>query len=101
MSLDHFKIESSNPIEEGLIGSKPRRVFSLMIQDLPDSRGCFCHIREFLSLNLVYYLQRCIFKYVTLNILYNKRKLLMKVLRQLARARAREKPAYPHGLKTR
>jgi len=96
-----IEIEGSHPIEEGGIGSKPRRVFGLMIQDLPDGRGCFCHIREFLSRNLIYYLQRCLFKYVTLNILYKKRKLLMKLLRQLARAKAYEKPAYLHGLKPR
>src|SRR5260370_39988682 len=101
MCGNDIEIEGSHPIEEGGIGSKPRRVFGLMIQDLSDGRGCFCHIREFLSLNLIYYLQLCIFKYVTLTILSNKRKILMKALRQLARSRAREKPAYPHGLKTR
>src|SRR6266487_822400 len=44
MSLDHLKIESCNPIEEGLVGSKPRSMLRLVVQNLSDGRGCFgCH----------------------------------------------------------
>src|SRR5260370_42484928 len=100
MGGNHIEVESTNPIEKSGILSKPRGIFALIVQDLSDRRGCFCHRRELLSVNLISYLQRCIFKYVTVNILYNKIKHLMKVLRQPARAKAREKPAYPPGLKS-
>ena len=43
MCLDDLKIEGSHLIEEHLIGSKPRSVSRLVVQDLLDGRGCFCH----------------------------------------------------------
>src|SRR5260370_40937801 len=43
MCLDDLKIEGSNLIEENLIGSKPRSVIVLEVQDLLDGRGGFCH----------------------------------------------------------
>src|SRR6266436_6625547 len=50
MSLDHFKVESSNPIEESGIFSKPRGMLRSVVQDLFDRRGCFCHRPLLLSL---------------------------------------------------
>src|SRR5229473_3768850 len=46
MCLDDLKIEGSHLIEEHLIGSKPRSVCVLVVQDLLDGRGCFCHTRS-------------------------------------------------------
>src|SRR5258707_369492 len=43
MRLDHFKIESYHPIEERLIGSKPRTWIGMMVQDLLDVWVCFRH----------------------------------------------------------
>src|SRR5260370_42202070 len=54
MCLDHIEVESRNLIEESLIGSKPRAVFGLVVQDLSDGCGCFCHIRELLSIHIIY-----------------------------------------------
>src|SRR5437016_74021 len=54
MRSDDLKIESGYSIEKSLIGSKPRGMFGLMIQDLPDRRVCFCHIRYLLSINILY-----------------------------------------------
>src|SRR6266567_8862374 len=46
MCLDDLKIEGSNLIEEHLSGSKPRSMNVLVVQDLLDGRGCFCHVRS-------------------------------------------------------
>ena len=46
MRLDHPKVEGHNPIEENLIGSKPRAITGLIGQDLLDCRGRFCHARS-------------------------------------------------------
>ena len=46
MSLDDSVVEGCDTIKEGLIGSKPRTVFGLVVQDLLDGRGCFCHTRS-------------------------------------------------------
>ena len=46
IGLNDLKIEGSNLIEESLIGSKPRSVIALVVQDLLDGRGCFCHVRS-------------------------------------------------------
>jgi hypothetical protein len=43
VSLDDFKVEGNDLVEKSLIGSKPRRVFWLVIQGLLDGRGCFGH----------------------------------------------------------
>ncbi len=43
MRLDDLEIEGGHSIKEGLIGSKPRAVFGLIVQDLSDGRSCFCH----------------------------------------------------------
>src|SRR5437763_10593145 len=45
MCLNDLKIEGHNLIEENLIGSKPRSVIRLVVQDLLDGRGGFCHTR--------------------------------------------------------
>src|SRR5260370_42383241 len=50
MCGDHIKIEGRNLVEENLIGSKPRTLISLVVQDLSDRRGCFCHRSLLLSL---------------------------------------------------
>jgi len=45
MCLNYPKVESCNSIEKGLVGSKPRAMFGLMVQNLLDGRGCFgCHV---------------------------------------------------------
>ena len=46
MNLDDSEVEGCDPIKEGLIGSKPRAVSGLVVQDLLDGRGCFCHTRS-------------------------------------------------------
>jgi hypothetical protein len=66
MCLDHIEVEAGNPIEKRLIGSKIDCLFRLVVQDLPDRCGCFCHVSNLLSINLLYYLERSIFKSVTL-----------------------------------
>ena len=49
MGLDHLKVEGRNLIEEGLSGSKPRRMMRGIVQLLPDRRGCLCHASLVLS----------------------------------------------------
>src|SRR3989442_14757804 len=48
VSLDHLKVEGSNLIEEGGIGSKPRSMIGLVVQDLLDRGGGFGHCSLFL-----------------------------------------------------
>src|SRR5438128_1949013 len=43
VSLDDLKVEGSDLIEESLIGSKPRSMIGLVVQDLLDGGGCFSH----------------------------------------------------------
>src|SRR5260370_7451775 len=43
MCLDDLKIEGHHMIEEHLIGSNPRSVSVLSVQDRLDGRGCFSH----------------------------------------------------------
>jgi len=104
MRLDDPKVESAYPIEKSLIGSKPRGIFDLIavlplgVQDLSDRRGCFCHSRELLSVNLIYYMTTLHIQVGNIKYLYNKLKLFVKGLKALAKAT--EKPAYPPGLKS-
>jgi hypothetical protein len=45
MGLDDPKIEGRYLIEESLVGSKPRAVFVVIVQDLLDGRGRFCQTK--------------------------------------------------------
>jgi hypothetical protein len=59
VSGNDLEIESGNLIEKDVIGSKPRGMLWLVMQNLPDGCGCFgCHVYflfvSFTHVNLFY-----------------------------------------------
>ena len=49
MSLDHLEVEGGHVIKEHLIGSKPRGMIGLVVYDLLDRGGGFCHAKFLIS----------------------------------------------------
>ena len=44
MCLDHLEIEGNHPIEQSLIGLQLLTMRVIMMEDVPDGRGRFCHV---------------------------------------------------------
>ena len=47
--LDDGEVESGDLVEKGLVGSKPRAMFRLMVQSLPNGGGCLSQCLRLLS----------------------------------------------------